>query len=117
MFTTGEALLSLLRGRTTYTLSRVSRTRRYKSYIQEDIYESEAQIAELERQLEETELELQRALAEVNAYWGEAATQVEKYRITPYKKDIFLSVFGIGWQPNWLVVANGLPTLLPAWGA
>ena len=117
MFTTGEALLSLLRGRTTYTLSRVSRTRRYKSYIQEDIYESEAQIAELERQLEETELELQRALAEVNAYWGEAATQVEEYRITPYKKDIFLSVFGIGWQPNWLVVANGLPTLLPAWGA
>ena len=47
------------------------------------------------------ELELQRAAAEVNAYWGEAATQVEEYRITPYKKDIFLSVFGIGWQPNW----------------
>ena len=117
MFTTGEALLSLLRGRTTYTLSRVSRTRRYKSYIQEDIYESEAQIAELERQLEETELEMQRALAEVNAQWGEAATLVEEYRLTPYKKDIYLSVFGIGWQPSWLVVANGLPALLPAWAS
>src|SRR5690606_7070440 len=116
MFTTGEALLSLLRGRTTYTLSRVSRTRRYKSYIQEDIYESEAQIAELERQLEETELDMQRALAEMNAYWGEAATVVEEYRITPYKKDIYLSIFGIGWQPLWLIVNNGYPTLLPAWG-
>jgi len=117
MFTTGEALLSLLRGRTTYTLSRVSRTKRYKSYIQEDIYESEAQINELERQLEETELELRRALAEVNTQWGEAASLVEEYRITPYKKDIYLSIFGIGWRPNWLIVANGMPTLLPAWGS
>ncbi|MCC6798482.1 MAG: hypothetical protein IT325_00075, partial [Anaerolineae bacterium] len=117
MFTTGEALLSLLRGRTTYTLSRISRTKRYKSYITEDIYESEAQINELEHQLEETELELRRALDEVNAHWGQAASLVEEYRITPYKKDIYLSVFGIGWRPNWLIVANGLPTLLPAWGS
>jgi len=115
LFTTGEALLSLLRGRTTYTLSRISRTKRYKSYIQEDLYKSEAQILELERQLEETELELRRALAEINAQWGEAASLVEEYRISPYKKDIYLSIFGIGWRPNWLIVANGMPALLPAW--
>ncbi len=30
MFTTGEAVLSLLQGRTTYTLSRMSRAKRYK---------------------------------------------------------------------------------------
>jgi len=116
MFTTGEALLSLLRGRTTYTLSRVSRTRRYKGYIEEDIYESEAQITELERQLEETEQDLRRALAEINAHWGEAASLVEEYRVTPYKKDIYLNIFGIGWQPSWLVMANGQPVLLPARG-
>ena len=116
LFTTGEALLSLLRGRTTYTLSRISRTRRYKGYIQEDLYKTEERIAELERQLVETETEMQRELAEMNAYWGEAATVVEEYRITPYKKDIYLSIFGIGWQPLWLIVNNGYPTLLPAWG-
>lgn len=117
LFTTGEALLSLLRGRTTYTLSRVSRTRRYKGYIQEDIYKSEAQIAELERQLYEKEQEFQHALAEANAYWGEAASLVEEYRISPYKKDIYLGIFGIGWRPHWLITANGQPLLLPAWNA
>jgi len=114
MFTTGEALLSLLRGRTTYTLSRVSRTKRYKSYIQEDIYESEAQINELERQLEETELELRRALAEVNTQWGRGRVScVEEYRITPYKKDIY-SASSASLAANWLIVPNGMPTLLPA---
>lgn len=117
LFTTGEALLSLLRGRTTYTLSRVSRTRRYKGYIQEDIYKSEAQIAELERQLYEKEQEFQRALAEANAYWGEAASLLEEHRISPYKKDIYLGIFGIGWRPHWLIAANGQPLLLPAWRA
>lgn len=107
----------MLRGRTTYTLSRVSRTRRYKGYIQEDIYKSEAQIAELERQLYEKEQEFQRALAEANAYWGEAASLLEEHRISPYKKDIYLGIFGIGWRPHWLIAANGQPLLLPAWRA
>src|SRR5690606_27765559 len=52
MFTAGEAVLSLLRGRTTYTLSRVSRARRYKNYAQEDLAETEQAIAELEAQLD-----------------------------------------------------------------
>ena len=39
----------------------------------------------------------------------------EDYRVTPYKKDIYLGVFGIGWKPNWLVQVNGQLTIIPAW--
>ncbi|HEX3049335.1 MAG TPA: hypothetical protein VHP83_01680, partial [Aggregatilineaceae bacterium] len=116
LFTMGEAALSLLRGRTTYTLSRVSRARRYKGNIQGDVYESEAQISELEDQIEEAEARMQDELAATNAKWSDIASVIEDYPVTPFKKDIYLGVFGIGWKPNWLVVVNGAPTLVPAWG-
>ena len=114
LFTTGEAILSLLRGRTTYTLSRVSRSRRYRGQAQENLLETEQIIAELEAQLDETQARMEQELAQVNARWGQIASVVEEYRITPYKKDIYLGVFGIGWKPYWIVVANGQPQLVPA---
>jgi hypothetical protein len=115
LFTTGEAVLSLLRGRTTYTLSRMSRARRYKNYAEGDLSQKEMTITELERQLNDLEDEMQRVLADVNNKWGKIASEVEEYRITPYKKDIYLGIFGVGWRPNWLVLVNGQPTLIPAW--
>jgi hypothetical protein len=115
MFTTGEALISLLQGRTTYTLSRMSRAKRYKGYAEADVSQHEATVAELERQLYELEEDMEQALADINNKWGRTAALVEEYRITPYKKDIYLSIFGVGWKPNWLVSVNGQPTLIPAW--
>ncbi|MBN1964042.1 MAG: DUF87 domain-containing protein [Anaerolineae bacterium] len=116
MFTTGEAVLSLLRGRTTYTLSRVSRTRRYKGQAKEQVYEAESIIAELEAQLDDLQARLEEELAAINAKWGDIASQVEEYKVTPYKKDIYLSAFGIGWKPHWMVMVNNQITLIPAWG-
>jgi len=116
LFTTGEAILSLLRGRTTYTLSRVSRSRRYKGRAQEDLLETEQIIAEMESQLDETQARMEQELAQVNAKWVQIASVVEEYKITPYKKDIYLGVFGIGWKPYWIVIANGSPQLVPARG-
>jgi hypothetical protein len=115
MFTAGEAVLSLLRGRTTYTLSRVSRTRRYKGQAREDVYEAEQVIAELEDQLAETQYDMEQDLRQINEKWLRIASLVEDYGITPYKKDIYAGLFGIGWQPHWLFVVNDQPTLIPAW--
>ncbi|MBN1565704.1 MAG: DUF87 domain-containing protein [Anaerolineae bacterium] len=115
MFTAGEAVLSLLRGRTTYTLSRVSRTRRYKGQAREDVYEAEQVIAELEDQLAETQHKMEQELAQINDKWLRVANMIENYEIAPYKKDIYAGLFGIGWQPHWLIVVNGVTTLIPAW--
>ena len=115
MWTAGEAALSLLRGRTTYTLSRVSRSRRYKNQAEENVQGAGQVIADLEGQLNDTQAQMEDELARINDKWSRIAGIVEEYRITPFKKDIYLSVFGIGWTPQWLVTVNGQPTAIPAW--
>ena len=113
MWTMGEAALSLLRGRTTYTLSRVSRTRRYKSQASDNVYEAGQRINEIAAQLDETQQTMEDDLRRINDKWAQIANHTEDYRITPYKKDIQISFFGLGWIPYWLVTLNNQPTLLP----
>ncbi len=114
LFTAGEAALSLFRGRTTYTLSRYSRTRRYTRQARADLDESVAVIRELEEEMDRTAQEMERALQAVNEKWAQVAAEAEEYRVTPYKKDIYLELFGIGWRPFWYAILNDQPVLLPA---
>jgi hypothetical protein len=115
LYTTGEAIMSLLRGRTTYTLSRMSRARRYKKQAQESLYSTEQMIHDLENQIEAKQNELQEALRVVKDKWAKEATTAEEVKITPLKKDIALEIFGIGWIPSWYAVLNGQPVILPAY--
>ncbi len=117
LFTTGEAVLSLLKGRTTYTLSRMSRTRRYKMQAQERSVSTEYAVAALEDQITAKQPELQGVLQEINDKWAKIAMTVEEVRLTPYKKDTVIEIYGIGWVPNWYVVLNGQPVMLPAFAA
>ncbi len=114
LYTTGEAVLSLLRGRTTYTLSRMSRTRRYKMQAQEHSVSTEYAVADLEDQIDAKRPELQRVLKEANDKWGQIAMTVEEIKLTPYKKDINVEIYGIGWAPNWYILVNGQPITLSA---
>ncbi len=114
LFTAGEAALSLFRGRTTYTLSRYSRTQRYSRQAEIDLRESEHTIAALEEQIEQTTREMEAALRAVNDKWARVAAEAEEYRITPFKKNIYLELFGVGWMPFWQTVVNGQAVMLPA---
>ncbi|MEW6579354.1 MAG: DUF87 domain-containing protein [Chloroflexota bacterium] len=116
MWTTGEAMMSLLRGRTTYTMSRMSRTRRYRQQSHDDVYEAEQRISELEAQLDQAQAAMESELRAIHDKWARIAGQAGEYRISAYKKDIHLGVLGIGWVPYWLFAAGGQPALLPAWG-
>lgn len=115
MWTTGEAMLSLLRGRTTYTLSRMSRARRFREQAHGDVYEAEQRINELEADLDETQQAMEQQLQRIHEKWTQIASIVEEHRVTPYKKDIFISAFGVGWVPYWLLLNGDSPLLLPAW--
>jgi len=114
MFTTGEALLSLWRGRTNYTLSRMSRATRYRRQTTADIKESHDTIASIEQEMGRLEEEFEQALNQINERWTQTLERVEDYNIQPYKKDIHLELFGIGWVPHWYVGINGSPVLLEA---
>jgi hypothetical protein len=114
LYTTGEAIMSLLKGRTTYTLSRMSRARRYKKQAAEKTYSTEQNISDLEDEIERLQQQLQDALRGVNDKWARIAAAVEEVKVSPLKKDIAIELFGIGWVPAWYVVLNGQPAILPA---
>jgi hypothetical protein len=113
LFTKGEAVISLLKGRTTYTLSRSSRSGRYVRQTRQDLTESEQEIADLEQQMEETKAKFQAEIKASTDKWARAAVEVQEYTITPYKKDIQVEMFGIGWVPYYYVSVNGQAFLLP----
>ncbi len=117
MFTAGEALLSLFRGRTNYTLSRVSRTSRYRQQSQTSITENRFMIEQIEKEMEALEQEYEEVLKQVGEKWANVASQRQQYPISPLKKDIYLELFGVGWIPMWVVNLGGQTVMLPAYQA
>lgn len=114
LYTTGEAILSLLNRRTAYTLSRMSRASLYKKQSKADIKEFELSIGDLEEEAAALQEEFQQVVREVNERWAKVAAQVEDFTVKPFKKDISVDIFGIGWLPFWYANINGQPLLLPA---
>ncbi len=116
LFTTGEAILGLLQGRTSFTLSRMSRASVYKQRSKGQVQTYELEIDQIQEEIEAKAQEFQDMLRQINEKWAKVATQVEDYMISPFKKDIVLDIYGIGWIPFWYVDINGQVVLLPATG-
>jgi len=74
-------------------------------------------IQQLEDDKAQTVQEYEGAVRELNERWAKIATSIEEYTITPYKKDINVDLFGIGWVPYWYAVVNNQPLMLPAMGS
>ncbi|MGQ9888805.1 MAG: hypothetical protein ACUVSX_09985, partial [Aggregatilineales bacterium] len=115
LYTKGEALLSLLRGRTTYTLSRSSRASRWTRQTKEDLRESREVIREIEAEMQRLEQQFGKQLEEINDRWARIAADIQEQTVSPLKRDIQPELFGVGWLPHWYVTVNGQPLLLPAY--
>ncbi len=114
LLTGAESLMQLMKGRAYYTLSRTSRMRRYTSSSEDQVDLMERDLLSIADQLEETEQEMAAALQSVQDKWVNAVQQIEEVRISPLKKDIDLTLFGLGWVPYWDVVINGNSAMLSA---
>lgn len=114
LFTTGEAVLGLLKGRTSFTLSRMSRASVYRQRSKGQADSLELDVQQIQTEMDRTQQEYETALRLINERWAKIATQVEEYAITPYKKDISIDLFGIGWIPYWYIDMNGQTALLNA---
>ncbi len=110
-----ESVMRLFGGRRSYyTLSRTSRLRRYANMSESQVGMLEQDVQDILAQMDRTEKEMESALQSVDDKWADIAQQIEEVRITPYKKDINMMVFGIGWVPYWDVQINNSPVILPA---
>ncbi|MFQ3646549.1 MAG: DUF87 domain-containing protein [Anaerolineae bacterium] len=113
-YTTGEAILSIFRGRTNYTLSRMSRAGRLSRQTELDLQANKQEIAAIVREMEALEAEYRSVMQQTMDKWARIATQIEELPITPFKKDIAVAMFGIGWLPHYYVQTPGQPLLIPA---
>ncbi len=115
MATIGEAALSLLRGQTTYTLSRVARVRRYQTQAKESVEAKHEVLAELQQQMNELQMRFEQEIAKINEKWARIAMSNVQKRLTAYKRDIHIDLFGIGWKPYYLANLSGRSEFLEAW--
>ncbi|MEM7034805.1 MAG: DUF87 domain-containing protein [Chloroflexota bacterium] len=88
--------------------------RRQQSNAQADVDESIAEIADLRRQLEEMALDEEEQLLKIDQKWADIVADLDTKKISPMKKNIAIELFGIAWQPHWLVKVDGRVRTIPA---
>ena len=114
LITAGESLAQLLKGRAYYTLSRTTRMRRYTETSKDQLSLKEESAMQIVREFENTEHEMEQALQQVHDKWVNIVQDIQEVEVKPYKKDINVALFGIGWVPYWATQINGQEVRLAA---
>ena len=81
-----------------------------------DVDESVEAIAQFKAQLAALDKERLRLAEEVNARWGELVSQTSEVVVNPRKSDVYVSLFGAGWMPYYIVKSGAQSIELPAFG-
>jgi hypothetical protein len=110
----GEVVLGLLGIGRKKSISSSITKRRLTSQAKQDLEQEHADLEELQKQLEELEAEHTREVTLLQQRASDEAMQVTEVPVTPYKKDIFVDLFGIAWCPYYTVTVNGQQRELPA---
>jgi len=100
--THGEFLLSVLSSRRRRSVSSSLSKRRMTAKAKAALEQEEQELLELEKQIKGLDQEKAKAIAAVKEKWADAVNKVEEVPITPYKKDIFIELFGVVWLPYYL---------------
>jgi coenzyme F420-reducing hydrogenase alpha subunit len=96
--TLAENMLSLLAGRRRRMTTSLTK-RRLTSKAKADVEESLEMIDQYKDEIEDLVEERQEELDEVEEKWQEIVEEVSEIPVTPYKKDILIELFGVGWFP------------------
>ena len=113
--THAENVLSLFGGRRRRMTTSLSK-RRMTEKARSDVEESEETIEEFKQDILELEAEAKETVEEINDYWGEIANEVSDIKVTPFKKDIMVDLFGVAWFPYHVVEVEGRMIELPGYG-
>ena len=117
MGTHAENVLGLFVGsRSTRKLSSSLTKHRLTEQAKADVDESIEAIAQFKTQLAALDKERLRLAEEVNARWGELVSQTSEVVVNPKKSDVYVSVFGVGWMPYYIVKSGTQSIELPAFG-
>jgi len=112
-----ENVIGLFAGRSR-SISTSLTKRRMTSKAKADLEASEKEIAKIEADMKEMEAELAEALAKVGEEFSTVLDQVIETPVAPYKKNIFIEMFGLLWLPYYAFKQEGSWVTVPAfeWG-
>ena len=113
--THAENILGLFAGRRR-RLSTSLTKRRLTAQAKADVEESLQAIEQYKREIADLEQEMQAALEEVKARWAEVVEAEEEIPVTPYKKDVQVSLFGVAWLPCYVLRDGERLVEAPAYG-
>jgi hypothetical protein len=114
MGTHAENIFGLFGGRKRSLTTSLSK-RRITDQAKAAVEESVAAIEDYKRQMAALEKEKVEAVRSVQERWGELAAQVTEIKVTPYKKDILMELFGVAWMPFHIIYVNGELEELPGY--
>jgi hypothetical protein len=93
-----ENILGLFTGRRRSITTSLTK-RRMTSKAKSDVEAAELEIQKIEKKMKQMEGELEDELMQVKARWNDVVDQVIEARVSPYKKNIFIELFGLVWLP------------------
>ena len=111
-----ETLFSLIGGRKKSLSSSLTK-RRMTEQAKAAVKESEEVITDFKRQIEALEKEKAEAIRQVNDRWGGLASESQEIKVTPFKKDVLVEIFGVTWMPFHLVNIGETVEELPGYQA
>lgn len=108
-----ELLLGMLGGRKR-SISTSLTKRRMTAQAKAQLKQEEAELEALEKQIEAIEAEHKSALAAIQDRWAQVVDKEIELPVTPYKKDIYVDLFGVAWMPYYVISVGGQTRELPA---
>ncbi len=109
MLSAGGSLLSLFGGRKkqlTSALGSASQKRQMTERARLNVVQSQETVAQLNRQIEEMQAELESVSREAAARWEQAQHEIEEYLVRPRKTDVTVQHLAVAWTPQWLVTIS-----------
>ena len=114
MLELGAGLLGL--GRKKSLTTQFSKSR-LSQQAKAEVDESIQAIKQFQLQLQELQQRRAQIIQEANERWAAVVNQVSEIPVSPKKTDVFVEVFGVAWQPFYLVRTRADLYELPAFGA
>jgi len=108
-----ENIVGLFAGRRR-SISTSLTKRRMTSKAKTDVEESEQEIARIEQDMKDMEAELAKELETVGEQFETVLDQFIEEPVSPYKKNIFIEIFGLLWLPYYAFEQNGSWVTVPA---
>jgi hypothetical protein len=90
--------------------------RRMTEQAKAEVDESVQVIKQFQAQLQELSRKREQVIQDANERWSAVVNQVNEIPITAKKTDVYVQVFGIAWQPFYIIRGGGDLYELPAFG-